>query len=120
MNTPPTPPIPPIPPTPPSTPTTPARRRKPAKPRRLFTIKVTLNNVRPPIWRRIVVRSNATLGDLHLIIQVAMGWTMSHLHKFEIGGIGYSESSPHDPAHLLELGCGSSVVGLRETLSMSS
>lgn len=32
-----------------------------------------------------------TLGSLHQVLQIAMGWTNSHLHVFEVGGIRYSD-----------------------------
>jgi hypothetical protein len=48
-------------------------------------IKVTLKNPKLPIWRRIEVRGDATLGELHAVIQMAMGWTNSHLHHFIVG-----------------------------------
>ena len=48
-------------------------------------IKVTLSDVRPPIWRRIEIASNVTFKELHDILQVVMGWTNSHLHVFEVG-----------------------------------
>jgi len=51
----------------------------------IYQIKVTLKESRPSIWRRIQVRSDATLGVLHAIIQMAMGWTNSHLHHFIVG-----------------------------------
>lgn len=51
----------------------------------IYQIKVTLKNSKLPIWRRIEVRSDATLGELHAIIQMAMGWTNSHLHHFIVG-----------------------------------
>ncbi|HEY7116181.1 MAG TPA: plasmid pRiA4b ORF-3 family protein [Tepidisphaeraceae bacterium] len=47
-----------------------------------LTIKVTLEGLRPPIWRRLSIPANLTLEDLHWAIQVAMGWTNSHLHQF--------------------------------------
>ncbi len=51
----------------------------------LVHFKVTLQHTRPAIWRRIVVPDNMTLGGLHDVIQVAMGWTNSHLHSFQVG-----------------------------------
>ncbi len=51
----------------------------------IYQIKVTLKNSKPSIWRRIQVRSDATLGELHAILQMAMGWTNSHLHQFIVG-----------------------------------
>ncbi|MGH9754266.1 MAG: plasmid pRiA4b ORF-3 family protein [Blastocatellia bacterium] len=51
----------------------------------IYQIKVTLKDSRPSIWRRIQVRSDASLGELHAIIQIAMGWSNSHLHHFIVG-----------------------------------
>ncbi|MEP6647494.1 MAG: plasmid pRiA4b ORF-3 family protein [Saprospiraceae bacterium] len=48
-----------------------------------LTIRLERSN--PEIWRRIQVRSNITLFDLHHIIQIVMGWTNSHLYEFRIG-----------------------------------
>ena len=50
------------------------------------TLKVTLRGFKPPLWRRIVVPGTMALGGLHVAIQVAMGWTDSHLHAFDVGG----------------------------------
>jgi Plasmid pRiA4b ORF-3-like protein len=38
------------------------------------------------------VPGEANLGWLHAVIQVAMGWTNSHLHQFTSGGTVYSDS----------------------------
>ena len=43
-----------------------------AKAERFVQIKVTLNDIRPPIWRRLVLPSATTLEDLHFIILAAM------------------------------------------------
>ena len=47
-------------------------------------LKVTLEGIEPPVWRRLVVPSDFTLYDLHYVIQVAMGWEDCHLHDFTI------------------------------------
>jgi hypothetical protein len=52
---------------------------------RLYQLKVTLKWSKPPIWRRIVVRGGLKLNLLHDVIQIAMGWTDSHLHQFMTG-----------------------------------
>ncbi|HQB15336.1 MAG TPA: plasmid pRiA4b ORF-3 family protein [Verrucomicrobiota bacterium] len=57
----------------------------------LYQLKITLKWSKPPIWRRVVVRSDMTLDRLHDIIQIAMGWTDSHLHQF-IAGSGVSRT----------------------------
>lgn len=48
-----------------------------------YQLKVTLLDIHPPIWRRIEIPSSLRLCCLHSAIQIAMGWTDSHLHQFE-------------------------------------
>jgi Plasmid pRiA4b ORF-3-like protein len=57
---------------------------------RLYQFKITLKDIRPPIWRRIQVR-DSTLDKFHERIQTAMGWTNSHLHHFQVGDILYGD-----------------------------
>src|SRR5699024_1134754 len=47
-----------------------------------YQIKVELSDISPRIWRRLLVSSDVLLSDLHEILQIAMGWTNSHLHQF--------------------------------------
>jgi hypothetical protein len=54
-------------------------------------LKIALLEVDPPIWRRVLVPSDATLGDVNFILQAAMGWTNTHLHQFTIDGVEYSD-----------------------------
>jgi hypothetical protein len=58
-------------------------------PHTLFELDVRLREIEPPIWRTIEVAGAATLEDVHYAIQVAMGWTNSHLHQFTIGDSMY-------------------------------
>ena len=62
----------------------------------IYQIKVTLDEIKPPIWRRIQVKSDITLYKLHFIIQEVMGWDDYHLHQFIIDGMTYSEPDPTD------------------------
>lgn len=48
----------------------------------IYMLRITLRDSKPPIWRRVAVPSHITLGQLHEVIQIAMGWTNSHLHQF--------------------------------------
>jgi hypothetical protein len=57
----------------------------------IYQLKVTLEHSKPPIWRRIQVRADITLYKLHQTLQIAMGWTNSHLHQFIVGGVYYGE-----------------------------
>ena len=54
-------------------------------------LKVSLTGFRPTIWRRVLVPATATLGDLHVVIQVLFGWDGDHLHVFEVGKKQYSD-----------------------------
>jgi hypothetical protein len=56
----------------------------------VFQLKISLNDIKPPIWRRFVVASDIKLYDLHKIIQTIMGWTNSHLNQFIINNDYYS------------------------------
>jgi Plasmid pRiA4b ORF-3-like protein len=62
----------------------------PAKSTTIYQLKITLQDSKPPIWRRVQLQSNITLDVLHDIIQIAMGWTNSHLHHFRVGRRYYS------------------------------
>lgn len=48
----------------------------------VYHIRITLEGSKPPIWRRVAVPTDITLGSLHEVIQIVMGWTESHLHQF--------------------------------------
>lgn len=58
----------------------------------VFRLKVTLRGSKPPIWRRFLVPGDLTLKRLHDCLQMVMGWTDSHLHQFEAGGVRYGTS----------------------------
>ncbi|HET7786367.1 MAG TPA: plasmid pRiA4b ORF-3 family protein [Myxococcales bacterium] len=61
-----------------------------------YVLKVTLREVRPPIWRRVRVAGDLTLRELHHVLQIALGWTDSHLHEFEIGEKRYGMPDPEE------------------------
>ncbi len=65
-------------------------------PQEIYQLKVTLLDTRPPIWRRLLVPSGLTLDVLHDVLQVAMGWTDSHLHEFRIGQKRFGKPDPED------------------------
>lgn len=65
-----------------------------------LVLKITLERVEPPVWRRFVVARMIWLADLHDVIQAVMGWQQCHMHEFEIGGVRYGEIDPHhDPEY---------------------
>ena len=50
-----------------------------------YRVRVELNETDLPVWRRLEVASNLNLAELHDVLQVAFGWTDSHLHGFVAG-----------------------------------
>lgn|GEM_PF-881748 len=50
----------------------------------VFRFKIYLKEIKPMIWRRIEIRSEATFWDLASAIMDVMGWQGYHLFAFEI------------------------------------
>lgn len=48
----------------------------------VFELRISLEGIKPQIWRRVRVPGSTTLAQLHEIIQVVMGWSNSHMHGF--------------------------------------
>ncbi|MCX6875544.1 MAG: plasmid pRiA4b ORF-3 family protein [Verrucomicrobia bacterium] len=61
----------------------------------IYQLKVVLLGSEPPAWRRLQVPGDASLDWLHAVLQVAIGWTNSHLHQFKVGGDCYSDTRDH-------------------------
>jgi len=57
----------------------------------ILQLKITLLGSEPAIWRRLLVPADKTLGDLNYMVQVAMGWTNSHLHQFKVDKVCYAD-----------------------------
>jgi Plasmid pRiA4b ORF-3-like protein len=57
-------------------------------------LKITLDDVKPVVLRRVEVPFDIRLDRLHLTIQAAMGWTNSHLYEIRGGGVGWSTPDP--------------------------
>src|SRR3972149_4358279 len=60
----------------------------------LYEFRVELIGTDPPVLRIVQVPHRATLHRLHDVLQLAMGWTNSHLYLFHVGGKVYGEPSP--------------------------
>lgn len=50
------------------------------------------------VWRRLLVPADASLRELHGILQVAMGWDGIHLFQLRAARYGSSELSAFSPA----------------------
>ncbi|CAI9402597.1 plasmid pRiA4b ORF-3 family protein [Nocardioides sp. T2.26MG-1] len=51
-----------------------------------FRVRLDLHGATPPVWRRLELPGDLGLPRVHDVIQAAMGWTNSHLHRFRTGG----------------------------------
>lgn len=69
--------------------------RQEAAPPAIYQFKITLRHLRPPVWRRVQVPNDITFGQLHDVIQTAMGWYNCHLHEFRLGQARFGMT--HDP-----------------------
>ncbi|GAA1833107.1 plasmid pRiA4b ORF-3 family protein [Luedemannella flava] len=70
--------------------------------RKIYQLRVALDGVTPPVWRRVQVPGAFTLDRIHRVIQYAMGWRDYHLHSFDIGGAQYGEPDPDGDLDLVD------------------
>jgi hypothetical protein len=59
-------------------------------------LRISIRDIRPPIWRRVLVPGSLRLSDLHHLIQTVFGWTDSHLHQFTIAGRRFGQPDDFD------------------------
>ena len=64
--------------------------------KKVYQIKATIVDIKPPIWRRVVISDSASLQTLHLVLQRAFGWIDCHLHEFEVDGVTYGSTDGED------------------------
>ena len=70
----------------------------------IYQLRVWIRKISPQIWRRLLVRSDSTIAQLHDILQIAFGWSDEHLNRFlsrgkpygvwKPGGMGFDDN-PH-------------------------
>jgi len=63
----------------------------------IYQLRIDIKDIRPPIWRRVLVMNTTTLAELHTIIQNAFDWDNAHLHEFEINSLSYGPMDDEDP-----------------------
>lgn len=76
-----------------------------------YQLRITLRDIDPPVWRRVVVPAEITLLELHDVIQIAMGWEDCHLHDFTIrrqryalpGGDDFDDSADESATRLCDV-----------------
>lgn len=50
----------------------------------VYQFKVTLKEIEPAIWRRILVPTTYSFWEFHVAVQDSMGWLDYHLHEFKV------------------------------------
>lgn len=59
-----------------------------------YRVMVTLGDVTPPVWRRLVLPGFWHLGKVHDAVQASMGWSDDHLHEFTDGIQRWGQPNP--------------------------
>ena len=72
----------------------PPKVRRITKQTLIYVVDVVLDDIDPPIRRRVELAGDSTLEQVHYVIQAAMGWENSHLHEFEHKGLSYGDPEP--------------------------
>ena len=62
---------------------------KPAPLPSVYQLRVVVRGVSPLIWRRLLIPADTTIASLHALLQIAFGWTGTHLHRFVVQGREY-------------------------------
>jgi hypothetical protein len=70
-----------------------ATRPLTTKTAQIYQVHVLLHDVEPAVWRRLLVCGDATLADLHAIVQIAFGWRDDGRHHFVIRGKTYGDGN---------------------------
>ena len=58
---------------------------------RVFQLRVELDGITPPVWRRLLVSGRASLHELHGVIQRAMGPDAHGGYRFSVDGVRYAD-----------------------------
>lgn len=58
----------------------------------IYQFRIVMRGISPLIWRRLLVRHDTTLAQLHHILQFLFDWSGEHLHEFHIYGKDYGDN----------------------------
>ncbi|MDH0342068.1 plasmid pRiA4b ORF-3 family protein [Chromobacterium haemolyticum] len=67
----------------------------------MLVLHIELAEVTPKVWREIVVPDSITLPELHVAVQITMGWRGGHMHEFQIDHRSYGTPDPSFPDEVL-------------------
>jgi hypothetical protein len=58
---------------------------------KVYEFKVSLIGTSPIVWRSFLAHEIIDLSELHMLIQMTMGWETRHLYEFKINDQSYGE-----------------------------
>ncbi len=97
-----------------------------ARLRQIYQFRLSLDEVRPQVWRRIQVAADYTLARLQKVIQAVMDWQDYSLHEFTVADWTYGPPDPEEEHQVLdEGGCSATgpwslESGIASSMSMTS
>lgn len=63
-----------------------------------YQLKIQIDDITSPVWRRVEVPAEIALDELHDVLQHLFAWEDRHLHEFRIGdhatGVRYAPDDP--------------------------
>ena len=75
------------------------KKKAPRAPPRVYEFTISLEDTSPLVWRRCLAHEIINLDELHMLIQMTMGWEAKHLYEFEIGDQIYTSPENADESH---------------------
>lgn len=81
---------------------------------KVYEFKVSLKETSPLVWRTFLAHEFIELSELHMLIQMSMGWQASHLYGFKINNKSYGDA---DHMHSADGVLLSDVLGLSKKFS---
>lgn len=71
----------------------------PLEDKRMLVLYIRIENIEPPIYRRLLIRNSVTFQKLHNMIQLIFGWSDDHLFAFDFKGVEIIPPDPDIPKH---------------------
>jgi hypothetical protein len=68
-----------------------AKKKVASKKPKVCELTISLPETSPLVWRKVLVHEFIELYELHMLIQISMGWENRHLYSFKINEKSYSD-----------------------------
>jgi hypothetical protein len=68
------------------------KKTTPLKKPKVFELTISLQETSPLVWRKVLAHEFIGLDELHMLIQIKMGWENRHLYDFKINKKIYTDN----------------------------